>query len=153
VNPPSGRIVTANQRIIGEAYPHYLTDSWASPDRALRIHELLDLRDTHDPQSFHAMQMDALSPPARRIVPLLVGVEPKTEADSELVRILERWDDRFTLDASAPTIFLTWVERFTRRLVDDDLGPEPVLRGTGRGLYTPVELALSGRHRDLRPCG
>ena len=35
INPASGRIVTANQRIIGDEYPHYLTDWYAPPDRAL----------------------------------------------------------------------------------------------------------------------
>lgn len=148
VNPPSGRIVTANQRIIGDEYPHYLTDSWAEPGRALRIHELLDKRKTHDVRSFHAMQMNVLSPPARRIVPLLLGVEPQDEADAELVRILEQWDHGFTLDASAPVIFLTWVEMLSRHLVDDELGPEPILVGARRYLYSPVEQALSGHHAE-----
>lgn len=149
VNPPGGRIVTANQRIIGDEYPHYLSDSWASPDRALRVHELLDMRETHDPESFLAMQMDALSPPARRLVPLLVRVEPRTEADWELVRILQRWDHRFTLESPGPTVFLTWVEMLNRRIIDDDLGSGSSSLATGgRALFTPVEQALSGQHPE-----
>ena len=148
INPASGRIVTANQRIIGDEYPHYLTDFWAAPDRALRIHELLDTRAVHDVESFRSMQMNPLSPVARRIVPLLIAVEPQEAADTTLVRILERWDDRFTLDSPAPVVFLTWVEMLTRRLVDDDLGPDPVLIGGRRGLFSPVEQALSGRHAE-----
>ena len=39
-DPPSGIIVTANQRIVGTDYPYFLTHSWAQPYRARRIWEL-----------------------------------------------------------------------------------------------------------------
>ena len=42
-DPPSGIIVTANQRIIGRDYLYFLTHSWAQPYRARRILELLQL--------------------------------------------------------------------------------------------------------------
>ena len=36
-DPPSGIIVTANQRIVGTDYSYFLTHSWAQPYRARRI--------------------------------------------------------------------------------------------------------------------
>ena len=42
VNPATGLIVTANQRIVDDTYPHYLGLDYARPDRALRIHDRLD---------------------------------------------------------------------------------------------------------------
>ena len=41
-DPPSGMIVTANSRIVGTSYTHFLTHLWAPPSRARRIYELLD---------------------------------------------------------------------------------------------------------------
>jgi penicillin amidase len=41
-NPASGLIVTANNRVVGTSYPHFLTHQWASPHRARRIHDLLE---------------------------------------------------------------------------------------------------------------
>ena len=41
-DPPSGIIVTANQRIVGTDYPYFLTHSWAQPYRARRIFDLLN---------------------------------------------------------------------------------------------------------------
>src|SRR5690606_19217772 len=41
-NPASERLVTANEKIVDSAYPHYLGSDWALPYRAQRIHELLD---------------------------------------------------------------------------------------------------------------
>src|SRR3712207_1561202 len=40
-DPPSGIIVTANSRVVGRDYPHYLTNHWAPPTRARRILDLL----------------------------------------------------------------------------------------------------------------
>ena len=146
VNPPSGRIVTANQQIVGEEYPYYLTDMWAPPYRAWRIHELLDQRKIHDVDSFHSMQMDSLSPVARELIPLLLEVEPADAADANLVDLLRNWDYRFTLDAPAPVAWLTWVEMLSRRIVVDDMGAMPT--GWRAHLYSPLVRALGGEHPE-----
>ena len=44
-DPPSGIIVTANQRIVGTDYPYFLTHSWAQPYRARRILDLLQKKE------------------------------------------------------------------------------------------------------------
>ena len=40
-NPDEGMIVTANNRVQGDAYPHFLTSEWLPDYRAKRIMELL----------------------------------------------------------------------------------------------------------------
>ena len=40
-NPDSGTLVSANQRIVGQEYPHHLSDGYSRPDRAERIVERL----------------------------------------------------------------------------------------------------------------
>lgn len=146
VNPSSGRIVTANQRIVGEEYPYYLTDNWAEPYRAWRIHELLDQRKIHDVDSFRTMQMDSLSPVARKLIPLLLNVQPDDTTDARLVDILRAWDFRFALDATAPVVWLTWVEFLSKRVVVDDIGAAPPdLRAI---LYSPLVRALGGEHPE-----
>jgi len=146
VNPSSGRIVTANQRIVGEEYPYYLTDNWATPYRAWRIHEMLDQRKIHDVDSFRTMQMDSLSPVARELMPYLLETQPADEADARLLDILRAWDYRFTLDASASVAWLTWVEFLNRRVVADDIGATPP--GWRAHLYSPLVRALDGEHPE-----
>ena len=145
INPASGRIVTANQRVIGDEYPHYLSDWYAPPDRALRIHEMLDQREVHDPASFLAMQMDTLSPPARRMVPMMLEAEPASEADAELTQRLADWDYRFDLDSTGPLIFLVWGELLSRAILNDEMGP--VWAGRRHG-FNITERALNGRHPE-----
>src|SRR5262249_29037643 len=43
-NPPSGVIVTANNRIVGLDYPFHITSEWSDPARARRILDLLDAK-------------------------------------------------------------------------------------------------------------
>ena len=40
-NPPEGFIVTANNKSVGDEYPHYISTYWAGPERASRIRELI----------------------------------------------------------------------------------------------------------------
>ncbi len=146
VNPSSGRIVTANQQIVGDEFPHYLTDNWAAPYRAWRIHELLDQRDVHSVDSFRTMQMDSLSPVARELVPLLLETQPASEADARLMDILRAWDYRFTLDASAPVAWLTWVEFLNRRVIADDMDAMPT--SWRAVLHSPLVRALGGENPE-----
>ncbi|MDJ0653358.1 MAG: penicillin acylase family protein [Xanthomonadales bacterium] len=142
INPPSGRIVSANQVIIGDEYDHYLTDVWAAPYRAWRIHELLDQRERHDPESFRVMQMDTLSPVARELTPLLLEAEPSDDVSRNMLAVLEDWDYRFSLDSAGPTVWLAWVEALRMQMVQDEVG---VLAPYWYAmLYTPLTRALSG---------
>lgn len=125
VNPESGRIVTANQQVIGPEYKYYLGDSWAEPSRANRIHEALDAREKHDVASFHAMQRDTLSPSARRLAPLLLAAKPASAADARFAAHLKGWDYRFGLDAHAPTVYLVWAAMAERRIGADELAGLP----------------------------
>jgi penicillin amidase len=145
IDPPSGRIVTANQRIAGDDYPHYLSGLWSLPDRAWRIHEMLNEHAVHDAGTFWAMQQDALSTVARRLVPLLLEVEPAGDDEAALLRVLKAWDYRFTLDSRAPAIFMAWLERLNRRVIEDELGSFS-FRGVDwtHANYLSVALALAG---------
>jgi penicillin amidase len=127
INPASGRIVSGNQRAVGDAYPHYLTSIWAPPDRAMRIHELLDEYERHDRESYLAMQRDVLSPVARRLVPAMLerletGSRPLSQDDEALLTTLREWDYRFEPETVAPTIFLTWLAAANQRILLDELG-------------------------------
>ena len=64
VDPESGFLVTANNRIVGDDYPHHITSDWLDGYRAKRIEELLRASEEHDIDDFEAMQSDNLSIPA-----------------------------------------------------------------------------------------
>jgi penicillin amidase len=62
-DPPSGTVVSANQRIVDDAYPFHLTHNWRVPYRARRIHELLQAKSKFATDDFLNIQADTYSYP------------------------------------------------------------------------------------------
>src|SRR3546814_13851509 len=66
-------IVTANNKIVPDSYPYFLTTEWADPYRARRIDQLLKERDVHSVESFKQSQGDVLSLMAADLLPLMLS--------------------------------------------------------------------------------
>lgn len=100
-NPDGGRIVTANDRIVDDAYPHFISREWMSGFRGERIRALIDQHDRHTVERQAGIQVDVLSLPGRELVQAIapLGPEPRTDAGRELWRALQRWD--FHLDTGS----------------------------------------------------
>ena len=123
-NPASGRIVTANNRMVPPDYPHYLTDDWAAPYRAQRIEALLDARPRHDVASFTAIQQDLVSLAAARLTPVLLGLaEPSNDRTRQALAMLGGWDHGMQRERGEPLIYMAWLRELMRVLFSDELGP------------------------------
>ena len=66
VDPPGGAIVTANNRIAPDDYPHHITSEYLDGYRAARIEQLLAERERHTLDDFERIQMDVSRSPAAR---------------------------------------------------------------------------------------
>ncbi len=130
-NPPSGTIVTANNRVAGRSYPHFITHQWASPHRARRIQQLLESR--HHPKAADMLQIqgDVYSSIhkiiSRRIIEAIDSVDTSNAHQTEFARVrtaLENWD----FEAEVDSIGTSLCEEFRRTLLDevlkDKLGEE-----------------------------
>lgn len=62
-NPKDGFIVTANARVTGPGYAHYITDDWADPYRTARIFELLHNKNGLRAEDMLKVQADTYSYP------------------------------------------------------------------------------------------
>ena len=110
VDPPSGRIVNANNRLVDETYPYYLGREWAAPYRALRIEALLNAGETHA-----AIQNDTVSLAARELLPYLLSAVPDVR--------LQAWDGDMDRRRPEPLIYMAWVREAMRAVFADELGP------------------------------
>ena len=131
LNPPGGIIATANARVVGPGYPHYLTDRWASPYRTERIYRLLEEKKNLRPADFLAIQNDIFSPPHKFLAEQLVAAArvapPKDARARDLIARLAGWDGR-ALAGSAETSFLDFTRKlFLARLLEPLLGQETSL--------------------------
>ena len=97
VDPPSGIIVAANNRPVGNDYPYFLSHRWEPEWRAQRIHDVLDTGTRLDPATFYRLQLDTWSGLASTLVPHALTSKPQTTAGRLLQIHLEDWD--YSMDA------------------------------------------------------
>jgi penicillin amidase len=122
VNPAAGAIATANARIGGSHYPHFLTFDWDPPYRQQRIEELIAERGGHDAASMRAAQADVLSPAAAQLKPLMIAAARRSlGAEADVLDRLAAWDARMRAETAEPLIFMAWVRESVRSIYGDDL--------------------------------
>ncbi|HEX9646491.1 MAG TPA: penicillin acylase family protein [Alphaproteobacteria bacterium] len=122
-DPQSGVLFTANQRIVPDDYPSFITRDWAEPYRARRIAEMLAARERHSVADFMAMQTDIVSLAAREMLPLLLAV-PLSARGERLRPQLAAWDSAMAADRPEPLIFHAWLRALMVRLLADELGDD-----------------------------
>lgn len=121
-NPPAGRVVSANNKIVPDDYPYFLGRDWDIPNRALRINQLLDYIPQQSPAAATAMQADTLSLMAKDLLPLMLTAKPGSRAASEALERLRAWDGRMEREQVAPLLFAAWLRMLNRVLLADHLG-------------------------------
>ncbi|MDQ4005614.1 MAG: penicillin acylase family protein, partial [Actinomycetota bacterium] len=126
-NPDDGFLLTANNKMHDEGYPHNLGRDFLPPFRARRIAEMLTQRELHDHASFARMQVDTVSLPAREIVPHLVAVEPGTDRQKEALALLDEWDHDVGPDSAAAAIYEVWCKHLALRVLRPLFGDEDLL--------------------------
>ena len=155
-DPPSGIIVTANQRIVGTDYPYFLTHSWAQPYRARRIFDLLNEKPKHSIEDFRRILGDVYSIAgvlfAQETVKLL---RPKLTASDEKLRAtldaFEKWDGRLNVESPVAPIVSQMRLAFRSRILTAALGPDLVKNYQWSNFDTTLDRILKERPADWLP--
>jgi penicillin G amidase len=122
VDPESGYLVTANNRIVGDEYPHHITSEWTDGYRAKRIEQMLLSREEHDLDDFEAMQTDLLSIPGLEVARRLSRLRPAGQRESSAIERLRSWDGRLDADSVAATVYQAFVLRLAREVARAAIG-------------------------------
>lgn len=150
LNPESGYVLTANNKIVDDNYPYHLTDGWDLPYRAERIEQLLRASDSHSLESFLSMQMDNHSPIAEQFVPLLLARLDGARRAGPAATLLADWSFKMEGEQAAPLIFINWLRHLTREIYEDELGEQ----FSGHWRLQPIflEQVLNDRHDQSAWC-
>jgi penicillin G amidase len=122
-NPPSGFFVTANNKIVPDSYPYFLSHDWDRPDRFLRITALLAATPRQSPAASARIQADTLSLAATRLVPLMTRITPSDSAPRAALALLRAWDFRMDRNKVAPLLFTAWLRAFSHAVFSRQIGP------------------------------
>jgi penicillin amidase len=124
MNPESGFLATANNRIHDVSYPHLIGHDWSPPSRIRRIGELLAATPTHSADTFAAMHADTVSIPARELADVLSDIEPANERQREALDRFAGWDGDLAADSATACVFEAWCVHLAREILLPRLGQE-----------------------------
>jgi len=116
VDPSRGAIVTANQRIVSDAYPHHLSDGYSRPDRAERIWARLDGLEDATADDMAAIHRDVVSLRAPLWVSRLRALTPSDAIEQAAVALLVDWDGTMQADSAAAAVVMVVRDAVCRRL-------------------------------------
>lgn len=122
VSPAAGRIVTANQRVVPDDYPYYLTRDWTVPYRAERIESLLAAQPTATVDASLRLQLDQFSPMAEEFLAVARSATPGSDGARRVHAILVGGDGEMAADGAAALAFASWYRHFAYGLYRDELG-------------------------------
>ena len=121
-DPERGFLVTANNRIAPEDYPHHITSDYLDGYRAQRIEELLEAQPEHDLESFEAMQTDMLSLPGLETARRLARLRARDQRERAAIERLRSWDGRMSPGSIAATIYQAFTLRLGREVTRAAIG-------------------------------
>jgi penicillin G amidase len=141
VNPSGGVLVTANNRIAPDDYPHHITSEYLDGYRAARIEQLLDEREQHSLGDFERIQLDLRSIPGEQTAHRLARLRPAGQREVRAIERLKSWDHRLDPDTVAGTIYAAFTAHFARAVSEAVIGdPDYAERWRSRSQlgFTPM---------------
>lgn len=104
-NPPSGMIVTANNKIVGDDYPHFMGVEYLPGWRAARLEALLSEKERFNLRDMEEMQFDTGSTYAAALAPHFAKLDSDDPYVKVAITYLRKWDFRMDSESAAALIF------------------------------------------------
>ncbi|RED53614.1 penicillin acylase family protein [Aestuariispira insulae] len=124
INPPSGLIVNANNRLVPKDYPYLITAVWPASYRADRIVGVLEgAREGADLALSASLQNDVVALPAKALNGHLVASLARSGRE-ELVGLMDGWDFRMAADRPEAALYAVWERRLLQTILADELEEE-----------------------------
>lgn len=133
LNPACGYLITCNNRIVGDNYPHYLGSVWMNGYRARRLEQLISQQEKISLDDCRRFQFDFYSIPGRELTDRLAQLQP-TDPDASLsLGLLRQWDGWLGSDSVGGAVYKVLVYHLAHLILDEKLGPDLSLKLLGKG--------------------
>lgn len=141
-NPPIGRLLSANNRVVPDDYPYWWGIDHYPGYRARRIAELIESRPKLSLRDMQAFQLDTYNHLGRAIAPYFTLIDPKDPWERQAQKALVEWNYRMDTDSAAALVFEITLYHLLQLVFVDKLGPLagdyigiPRLREFGGGAF------------------
>ncbi|MDP2856900.1 MAG: penicillin acylase family protein [Bacillota bacterium] len=134
-NPSSGYVVTANNRVAGKDYPHFISLRFAPDHRARRITHHIKSRPVLGPSDMSGIHADTVSLPAAEFQRFMEAVQPVDDRSRRALELIRQWDGRVDKDSASAAIYNVLREESVKEILRPVLGPlyGEAWGATGRG--------------------
>src|SRR5262245_46178408 len=123
-DPGPGFLVAANNRIHDEDYPHLIGLDVHVPLRARRIVERLRARDRVNAGECARIQVDTVSPAARRLLPHLLEGSTSSQRARDALERFAMWDGDLAAGSREAAVYEAWLGAIASAVVGDDEDPD-----------------------------
>ena len=124
INPPEGYIATANNRPVGDDYPHYIAIDFTPEFRVKRVTHGLKSLDRPTAEDMARVHAQRVSIPALAYQCLLKNVEPlDEESETAKARLLD-WNGEMDANLGQPTIYSAMRDALLKEVLDTNLTQE-----------------------------
>lgn len=126
-NPPDGFLATANNKIVDDRYPYYITELWEPPARFLRLREELSKEQKFSVADFERLQNDQYSDYARRFTPyILEACKGKLDPPyGDLVMdYFTNWNFVFAREDVTTALFQQFLTHLMKNVFEDEMGSD-----------------------------
>ncbi len=127
-NPENGFVSSANNRTVGDEFPHYISRWFEPPYRIDRIREMLAEKDKFSLEDFERMQTDQRSKLFEMIRDSIFSMVDESEDLNDLERnaleMLSSWDGVLAPTCPEAAVFEKYLGLLLKNLLLDELGEE-----------------------------
>lgn len=107
-NPEAGRIVAANNKPVGDDFPHFLGMEFDPGWRAMRIEEMLAERERYGVRDMEEIQLDTLDKYAAELVRWITLINTEDPWEKVSIQALRKWNFRMDVD-SVPALVYQYI--------------------------------------------
>src|SRR3989440_6677932 len=141
-NPQQHFIVTANNRVVDDDYPYYITNEWLNGYRAQRIRDLLTSKGKLAPTDMALIQGDQYSLPAVEIVPHILSLQTSAPLEKAALDVLHTWNYILAPASVGGAIYTTFLHKFQVIVFGAMFGDDETLvhgyMGRGSSILAPI---------------
>jgi penicillin G amidase len=141
-NPERHFIVTANNRVVDDEYPYYITNEWLNGYRAWRIRDLLTSKGKLAPADMATIQADQYALPAVEIVPHILSLQANPPLEKAALDVLRTWNYILAPESVGAAIYTTFLNKLQIIVFGAMFGDDETLMhgylGRGSSILAPV---------------
>jgi penicillin amidase len=131
-NPPQGYIASANNRVVGDDYPHWIGYDHCAGYRAERIVELIEKQPKIDVGYICSMQVDQVSKAAQRMARVFDSLHSDDPDIQRVVELMRNWDGSLAPHGAQAAVYEVFTLRLISLLLSTKLG-DLAIRYSGKG--------------------